>query len=240
MHELDAGLRDGEQSSFAQLTQCALVDKRGCHVAGQRAACPQPALARCEPDQQTPGPCLRVLAQAQVGVLGAGLERPAHAAAGPVSLDRQPTAVPIRPRPRERRGDERKRARVTTHIVEDGVEQCRLELEADPPSRLSDHLAQLVVVQRRDKQGAGADSMGEPREFGQAAVVVRADHQHDPGASRHRGRELRVGLHGAQHGTREGEQLLGLVEDEQVQRAEMHAGQVLWTRDGAPPGRGAG
>ena len=181
---------------------------------------------------------LALVGNAGVGALGQPRDGAVHAAGLAVGSQGEHVVLPLLPELEQGGGQQRQRARLALHVVDQRVGQLRLHPQPHPAGRQLDDTPQLRSLHRSDQHVVCAQQLGEPRVGGEAPVEVGAQRDHDDGSTvRISGRaDQDVGERGALGvGAAGGEQLLELVDGEEQacvggQRVECLGERILRSR----------
>lgn len=193
--------------------------------AAHPAAHPGAVLVDREPREHPPARRLLRLAEGRPGLLPDSFEGALDATAGPVGRDREQITLAVLPRAHQRRGEDRQHARAVAHLIDDQLDERRVDAQPRAPRRLEDDPPQVRLVGRAEENGGGAGPAAEPAVPRHEPEEVGAQHEDDPDAAvagrEHRvrdRRELRTGLE---------QRLLELVHDEHGRTPRQRAAQRL-------------
>ena len=181
---------------------------------------------------------LALVGDAGVGALGQPRDGAVNAAGLAVGSQRERVVLPLLPELEQGGGQQRQRARLALHVVDQRVGQLRLHAQPHPARGQLDGAPQLRGLHRPDQHLVSAQQLGEPRVGGEAPVEVGAQRDHDDCATVRIGGRAgkRVGEGGALGvGAAGGEQLLELVDGEEEacvggQRVEGLGERILRSR----------
>ena len=181
---------------------------------------------------------LALVGDAGVGALGQPRDGAVNAAGLAVGSQCERVVLPLLPELEQGGGQQRQRARLALHVVDQRVGQLRLHPQPHPAGGQLDGAPQLRGLHRPDQHLVSAQQLGEPRVGGEAPVEVGAQRDHDDRATVRIGGRAgkRVGEGGALGvGAAGGEQLLELVDGEEEacvggQRVEGLGERILRSR----------
>ena len=146
--------------------------------------------------------------------------------------------LPLLPELEQSGGQQRQRAGLALHVVDERVGELRLNLQSHPAGGQLDDTSQLRGLHRPDQHLISTQQLGEPRVGGEAPVEIGAQRDHDDcatirirgGAGERLGEGRSLGL-----GAAGGEELLELVDGEEQaciagQRVERLGERILRSR----------
>ena len=161
---------------------------------------------------------LAPVGDASVGALGQPRDGAVNAAGLAVGGQGERVVLPLLPELEQGGGQQRQRARLALHVVDQRVGQLRLHPQPHPAGGQLDDTPQLRGLHRADQHVVRAQQLGKSRVGGEAPVEVGAQRDHDDRSTLWiSGRASKgVGEGGALGvGAAGGEQLLELVDGEE-------------------------
>ena len=175
----------------------------------------------------------------RVGAFRQPRDRALHAAGLAIGREGERVVLPLLPELEQGGGQQRQRARLALHVVDEGVGQLRLHPEPHPGCGQLDRAPQLGRLQRPDQHVVPAQKLGELGIRGEAAVEVGAQRDDDDRAAVRIGGRTGEGVRegGALFlGAAGGQELLELVDREEEasvgrERLERLGERILRTRD---------
>ena len=220
--DLDGAIADGDEAAVGQRREhvgqvvVALEVELG---EGSAAAHRRLALALADQAQHDrPHQRLAPLGDAGVGALGQPRDGAVNAAGLVVGSQRERVVLPLLPELEQCGGQQRQRAWLALHVVDQRVGQLRLHPQPHPAGGQLDDTSQLRGLHRTDQDVVRTQQLGKSRVGREPPVEVGAQRDHyDRSALRIGGRASKgVGERSPLgFGAAGGEQLLELVDDEQ-------------------------
>ena len=220
--DLDGALADGDEAAVGQRREHVGHVLVALQVElGERSAAAHRRLALALADQaQHDGAHERLASVRDAGVraLGQPRDRAVHAARLAVGGQGERVVLPLLPELEQGGGQERQRARLALHVVDQRVGQLRLHPQPHTAGGQLDGSAQLRGLHRADQHLVRAQQLSELRVGGEAPVEVGAQRDHHDRAT------LWIGGRAGEHvgeggalavGAAGGEELLELVDGQE-------------------------
>ena len=240
--DLDGALADGDEAAVGQRREHVGHIRVALQVElGEWSAAAHRRVALALADQaQHDGAHdrLALIGDAGVGALGQPRDGAVNAAGLAVGGQGERVVLPLLPELEQGGGQQRQRARLALHVVDQRVGQLRLHPQPHPAGGQLDDTPQLRGLHRPDQHVVRTQQLGKSRVGGEAPVEVGAQRDHDDRSTlRISGcAGKRVGERGALGvGAAGGEQLLELVDGEEEafvggQRVEGLGERILRSR----------
>ncbi len=179
VRDLGRAVADGDEAGVGhrveQLGDALVAPERG--ELGQR----RPAAGVLGPfsrfgqrEERAPRKLLLVGIERAVHVFCGRRHRGAHSARGPVRVERELPAVPILPRRAKCVGEQRQGAGLAQDLLDQHLDQARLDVQTRDLRRTGNGLAQLLLTHRAKQQLIRCDRPRQSWMLGAAPVVIGA------------------------------------------------------------------